>query len=525
MDIRKAGVAFLAAFILFMVPVAVYAGGAEWQDTLGQNEKLKVSEGLKSTNGNYTLVLQEDGNLVTYDSHKKALWNSGTDKSMAVECVMQGDGNLLLKDRGGRLAWATYTDGYNNAKLKMQNDGNLVIYNERGMAVWANGRIKDSLLKGDNLLAAEFIKSQNRKFSLVMQGDGNLVAYDVQKKALWSSGTDGSGAVECVLQSDGNLLLKDENGKNVWATNTYGHPNAKLMIQDDGKVVLYAAEGIPVWSNGDLNANVPRETPPADAPAEVRAQDDAGSGRDAGNVLDEAVPIYPITEPADGELSAADKVDFYSIPLDKEWRMSLQLAVRSDQDYDVALLESDGVVKASSARGKGLSESLEFLPLSSGTYYVRVSRKAGQGPYRIELTFDKQEDTKGNVAGYNANTGNNEFDGALHGLNNAAYRDLDNFIGLLNGAFGISKPWIENLVRREKIPPADVYMIARLASATRQPIDTVKRYYMNNRGQGWGAIAKHLGIKPGSKEFHALKNDDKGIFSKAKGHGKEKKDQ
>ena len=29
--------------------------------------------------------------------------------------------------------------------------------------------------------------------------------------------------------------------------------------------------------------------------------------------------------------------------------------------------------------------------------------------------------------------------------------------------------------------------------------------YRNNKGQGWGVIAKNLGIKPGSDEFHALK--------------------
>ena len=33
------------------------------KDTLGQNEKLRVSEELKSTNGKYTLEMQEDGNL------------------------------------------------------------------------------------------------------------------------------------------------------------------------------------------------------------------------------------------------------------------------------------------------------------------------------------------------------------------------------------------------------------------------------------------------------------------------------
>ena len=94
----------------------------------------------------------------------------------------------------------------------------------------------------------------------------------------------------------------------------------------------------------------------------------------------------------------------------------------------------------------------------------------------------------------------------------------------LSDTFGISKPWIENLVKRENIPPADVYMIARTASVTKQPIVTVEKNYRANRGQGWGVIAKRLGIKPGSKEFHALKKDDTGLLSKEKSHGQKKKD-
>jgi len=524
MEIKKAEMALLTAFILFLAPMAVYAENQVMKDTLGQNEKLRTSEELKSTNGKYTLVLQGDGNLVAYENRVKALWNSNTVGSGAIECVLQGDGNLLLKDRNGRVVWATFTDGYKNAKLVIQDDGNLVIYNERGLPVWAKGRIRDSLSIGENLLVNEFIRSQNRKYTLVLQGDGNLVAYENRVKALWNSNTVGSGAIECVLQSDGNLLLKDRNGRVVWATNTNGYSNATLIIQDDSNVVLYKEGGIPFWSNGNINTNIQRDTLPADVAAEVPHQDDAGSGRDAGNVFEEAVLINPATELADGELSPADGIDMYSIPLDKEWRLLLKLMNQSGQDYDLALLKSNGDIQASSARAIGQSESIDFLAPSSRIYYIRVSRKAGQGHYKIELSIHKPESIKDSLRRYNANTGDNEFDNALNNLNNVADADLDNFINKLSGTFGISKPWIENLVKRENIPPADVYMIARTASVTNQPIDTVKKNYMANRDQGWGVIAKRLGIKPGSKEFHALKKDDTGLLSKEKSQGQKKKD-
>jgi hypothetical protein len=524
MDIKKAEMALLAAFILSLAPIAVYAGNGMMQDTLGQNEKLKASEEIKSTNGKYKLVLQPDGNLVAYDSQGKASWSSNTLGSGAIECLMQSDGNLLLKNRIGRVVWATGTQGYKNARLVMQDDGNLVIYNERGIAVWAKGRIKDSLPSGEKLLTNEFIRSQNREYTLVLQGDGNLVAYDGQRKALWNSNTAGSGAIECLMQSDGNLLLKDRDGGVVWATNTNGYSNVTLLIQDDGYVVLYKEGGVRVWSNGNINTSIQRDTPPADVPAGVGHQDDAGSGRDAGNVLEEAILIHPATDFVDGELSPADGIDMYSIRLEKEWRLLLKLVNESGGDYDLALLKSNGDVQASSTRRIGQPESIDFTAPSSHIYYIRVSRKEGQGSYKLKLSIDKPESLKDNLSNYNANTGDSEFDNALHNLNKVAYADLDDFMNKLSGTFGVSKAWIENLVNKENIPPADVYMIARTASVTKHPIDTVQKDYMANRGQGWGVIAKHLGIKPGSEEFHALKKDDTGLLSKGKSQEQKKKD-
>jgi hypothetical protein len=54
-------------------------------------------------------------------------------------------------------------------------------------------------------------------------------------------------------------------------------------------------------------------------------------------------------------------------------------------------------------------------------------------------------------------------------------------------------------------------------------IDVVTAQYKKNKGRGWGALAKSLGIKPGSPEFHALKRGDDLYGQKGKGKGKKDK--
>jgi len=72
--------------------------------------------------------------------------------------------------------------------------------------------------------------------------------------------------------------------------------------------------------------------------------------------------------------------------------------------------------------------------------------------------------------------------------------------------------------------PADAYMVFRLGEMSAKPPDYVMGHYKSDKGKGWGVIAKSLGIKPGSKEFHALKNghDLYGSNHKDKGKGKGK---
>lgn len=70
--------------------------------------------------------------------------------------------------------------------------------------------------------------------------------------------------------------------------------------------------------------------------------------------------------------------------------------------------------------------------------------------------------------------------------------------------------------------PADAYMVLRLGEMAHRPTEYVVERYKANRGRGWGALAKSLGIKPGSREFHALKRGSDLYDGKDKGKGKEK---
>jgi len=120
----------------------------------------------------------------------------------------------------------------------------------------------------------------------------------------------------------------------------------------------------------------------------------------------------------------------------------------------------------------------------------------------------------------------------LHGeINVRARADLGAFKADLSATFGLPGPRIDELF--EVLPsPADVYLTLRVGEVAHRPLAQVVDEFKRNRGQGWGVIAKNLGIKPGSSEFHALKQGrlsfgpttgPAGSKNKSKSKGKGKK--
>lgn len=100
------------------------------KDHLIGKERLQMGQKLVSLNNRYTLVVQNDGNVVLYDTHPKnvAIWSTGTKcKSGKHFLCMQSDQNIVLYNDSVAL-WNSKTRNTNvkNIVLVLQNDGNLV---------------------------------------------------------------------------------------------------------------------------------------------------------------------------------------------------------------------------------------------------------------------------------------------------------------------------------------------------------------------------------------------------------------
>jgi hypothetical protein len=107
--------------------------GMVWGDTV-----FRSGEGLLSCDGRFTLLQQDDGNLVLYLNGGGALWHAGTHGNAGASTVMQDDGNLVVYSIYGQPLWYSGTAGHATAALAVQDDGNLVIY-DWGVALWQSG--------------------------------------------------------------------------------------------------------------------------------------------------------------------------------------------------------------------------------------------------------------------------------------------------------------------------------------------------------------------------------------------------
>jgi len=90
-------------------------------------------------------------------------------------------------------------------------------------------------------------------------------------------------------------------------------------------------------------------------------------------------------------------------------------------------------------------------------------------------------------------------------LNIQAQADLSGFKATLATRFKIGNTEI-NAVLSNVPDPAEAYMVLRLGEMSSRPTEYVIEQYKSGKNKGWGALAKSLGIKPGSREFEALKN-------------------
>lgn len=120
-------------------------------------------------------------------------------------------------------------------------------------------------------------------------------------------------------------------------------------------------------------------------------------------------------------------------------------------------------------------------------------------------------------------SGDPELDKRLASINETAKGNQQKFVDSISKHFGVAPNQVTPLFEK-KMSPADIYMAFLLSKVSKSPIDKVLGSYDANKAKGWGEIAKEMGIKPGSEEFHALKKDNfwakeaNGKKQKEKGH-------
>jgi hypothetical protein len=116
------------------------------------------------------------------------------------------------------------------------------------------------------------------------------------------------------------------------------------------------------------------------------------------------------------------------------------------------------------------------------------------------------------------------LDEFLGNLNVQAQADVNGFAARVSSQFHVGDAQVR-MVLGSVQQPADAFMVYQLGQMTGRPPEEVLRVYQGHKGRGWGELAKELGIKPGSREFHALKRGDFQLAGGAgpgngKGHGK-----
>jgi hypothetical protein len=119
---------------------------------LNVNDRLAIGQSLASPNGQFSLLMQTDSNLVAYHGAvatnsayfaSNTEWNPDAQKPQYL--LMQSDANLVLYDSSGTARWSsnTYGPDFVNPYFLIQDDGNLVVYHDGLKPLWAWGRWPD----------------------------------------------------------------------------------------------------------------------------------------------------------------------------------------------------------------------------------------------------------------------------------------------------------------------------------------------------------------------------------------------
>lgn len=123
--------------------------------------------------------------------------------------------------------------------------------------------------------------------------------------------------------------------------------------------------------------------------------------------------------------------------------------------------------------------------------------------------------------GQNYATGDAELNNTLVSVNTESKTNISDFKNRVVKTYGTNLNQVNSLFAGG-MTAGDVIIAYEIAKIINKPVNSVQNAWAKNKLTGWGVIAKNLGIKPGSAEFHQLKNNTKshaGGVKPGKGNG------
>ncbi len=246
-------------------PVAYAASG---EQRLSPGERLNSGQYLVSSNGEYRLTMQHDGNLVLRRGNGSVYWHSGTHGRHGAFATYQSEGNFVIYQRG-RAVWHANSVARRPtdiANVRLGNTGELQVgrnvdlteaYDPLGRLSYTNPNVK-TLQAGERLTAGQSITIEydsgdiinSQKTILTMQHDGNLVLRSNTQygggsdevPVVWNSRTNGKPGAQAVMQYDGNFVIY-HNGRAIWNTRPTGKSGTVLAVTSWGDLRIADAKG------------------------------------------------------------------------------------------------------------------------------------------------------------------------------------------------------------------------------------------------------------------------------------------
>ncbi|MFB9839633.1 DUF6461 domain-containing protein [Actinoallomurus acaciae] len=228
-------------------------GGPE----LGRGGRLR-HQSLTSISGVYTLVHQDDGNLVLYyNPEHRAVWATDTWWAGDGWTDLTEDGELVVRNLCGGPVWRSGTAGSGAQWLVVDDEGGIALLDDAGTAVWevrtgphppapVADVARGSVLRRGETLRRQSLTSADGGTVLAHRDDCRIVLYGEDGRWLWDGYYGGDRRTQLTLDDDGMLRVRADDGSPVL---DLGGPGDELVVERES-VVLRREDGTVVWRDG-----------------------------------------------------------------------------------------------------------------------------------------------------------------------------------------------------------------------------------------------------------------------------------